>query len=85
MSRQEQKSIGQIDYVGYYAVPHESTEYQIRFAVKPSWLHRKLTRLLLGFEWKDAPQEMEAKSEDEITAAFMSGYEAGRKDAGRQE
>jgi len=85
MSKQDKPPIDSMNYVGYYAVPHESTEYQIRFAVKPSWLHRKLTRLLLGLEWKDAPQAMESKSEDELTAAFMMGFESGKKGDGSKE
>lgn len=43
--------IGNPKYVGCYIL---SGNWSFYFQKKPSWLHRKMTKLLLGWEWKDA-------------------------------
>ncbi len=40
---------------GYWIFPSSSPLYSIQFPVpqKPNWLHRKMMKLILGFDWKD--------------------------------
>jgi hypothetical protein len=39
-------------YAGYYKIGG-NIGMQISLGKKPKWIHRKLTKLLLGWEWKD--------------------------------
>jgi hypothetical protein len=41
-----------IIYAGYYKIGG-NTGMQISFSKKPKWIHRKFTKLLLGWEWKN--------------------------------
>lgn len=37
-------------HVGKYCI---NNEFHIHFTKKPSWFHRKMTKLLLGWVWED--------------------------------
>ena len=41
--------------VGYWEMPGGNDAYYFRFAVykEPSWLHKKLMRLFLGWVWRE--------------------------------
>ena len=41
-----------IIYAGYYKIGG-NTGMQISLSKKPKWIHRKFTKLLLGWEWID--------------------------------
>jgi hypothetical protein len=43
----------QVVYVGYYQIGGASG-IRLSFASKPSWLHRTMSKLLLGWKWVDA-------------------------------
>jgi hypothetical protein len=45
-------NFSQIIYAGYYKIGG-NIGMQIFLGKKPKWIHRKFTKLLLGWEWKD--------------------------------
>jgi hypothetical protein len=39
-----------VEYVGKWVI---TKSLHVRVTVKPNWLHRKMARLLLGWEWEE--------------------------------
>jgi hypothetical protein len=39
-----------VEYVGKWVI---TKSFHVRVTAKPSWLHRGMARLLLGWEWED--------------------------------
>jgi hypothetical protein len=38
---------------GYWVIARDPLKTQFPVGQRPAWLHRTMTRLLLGWEWKD--------------------------------
>ena len=39
-----------VEYVGKWII---TKSFHVRVTAKPSWLHRSMARLLLGWEWEE--------------------------------
>jgi heterodisulfide reductase subunit A-like polyferredoxin len=45
--------IREFTYAGFYKLGGENGNFHISLGKKPIWIHRKLMKLCLGWEWVD--------------------------------